>query len=139
LKGKGSDGSVAREFQRWLKFNVVGGAGLVIQLTAMFLLTHLTGLNYLVATVLSVEAAVLHNFVWHMRWTWSDRAARLTAGPALLRFNLTNGAISIVGNVLIMRLLVGEFGLRVTVASVGSIALCSALNFTASNLWAFRG
>lgn len=132
-------GRFTNEFQRWLKFNIVGGAGLVIQLTTMFLLTHLTGLNYLVATALSVEAAVLHNFIWHMRWTWSDRAERLTAGPTLLRFNLTNGAISIVGNVVMMRLLVGELGLNITIASVGSIVLCSALNFTASNLWAFRG
>ena len=24
---------------------------------------------------LAVEAAILHNFLWHERWTWSDRAA----------------------------------------------------------------
>ena len=30
--------------------------------------------NYLMATLVAVEAAILSNFVWHYRWTWRDRS-----------------------------------------------------------------
>lgn len=59
--------------RRWLAFNVVGSMGVVVQLLVLLTLTEVTGLDYLVATGLAVECAILHNFVWHERWTWRDR------------------------------------------------------------------
>lgn len=58
---------------RWCKFNLVGALGIVVQFAALFLLKSLLHFNYLAATALAVEAAVLHNFAWHERFTWSDR------------------------------------------------------------------
>ena len=100
---------------RWLKFNAVGAAGIVVQLAALALLASGLGLNYLVATALAVEVAVLHNFFWHQRFTWVDRASLGTRDTLarLLKFNLTNGGLSILGNVVSMRLLVGQLHLRI--------------------------
>jgi hypothetical protein len=53
--------------KRWFVFNIVGGLGVVVQLTALIWFTGWLGLNYLFGTALAVEAAVLHNFVWHER------------------------------------------------------------------------
>ena len=52
-------------FLRWCKFNFVGGIGIVVQFGVLFLLKGVLHFNYLVATATAVEAAVLHNFVWH--------------------------------------------------------------------------
>ena len=73
---------------RWMRFNLVGAVGIGVQLAMLWLLTAL-GVPYLMATALAVETAVLHNFLWHQRFTWADRSP----GPAsrLLRFNLTTG------------------------------------------------
>ena len=60
-------------FFRWLKFNTVGGIGIVVQLAALFVFRSWLKLNYLLATGLAVEIAVLHNFLWHERFTWADR------------------------------------------------------------------
>ena len=60
-------------FRRWLKFNSVGAIGIGVQLSVLTLLAGHLGLNYLLATALAVETAVLHNFVWHEKWTWADR------------------------------------------------------------------
>jgi putative flippase GtrA len=57
---------------RWLKFNLVGTLGFAVQLGCLKLLLHFQ-MNYLAATALAVEIAVLHNFVWHERFTWKDR------------------------------------------------------------------
>jgi putative flippase GtrA len=83
--------------RRWIKFNAVGGIGIGVQLAALTLFRSWLKLDYLLATGLAVEIAVIHNFVWHERFTWADRP---TTHPAqslirLVKFNASNGAISI--------------------------------------------
>jgi putative flippase GtrA len=124
---------------RWLKFNAVGAAGILVQLALLALLAKGLKLNYLLATALAVEAAVIHNFFWHQRFTWADRASagtRQTLGR-FLRFNLSNGGLSILGNLVLMRLLVGRFQFPVLVANLLAIAVCSLANFLASHLFVF--
>ncbi len=125
---------------RWVKFNLVGGIGIAVQLAALWILLHAFHCNYLWATALAVEIAVLHNFCWHQRFTWADRTRGhwRDAALRLLQFNLTNGAVSIVGNVLLMRLLAGAFHLPVLSANMLSIASCSILNFFLSETYVFR-
>jgi putative flippase GtrA len=139
LCGKGT-GSSQFLWRRWLAFNVVGGLGIVVQLAALSVLTSGVGLDYLPATALAVEAAVLHNFIWHERWTWSDRAAQDKPGrwKRLWRFQISNGALSIGGNLALMQLLVGAWAMNCTVANAMSIALCSILNFLASDRLVFQ-
>ena len=128
-----------QSFVRWMKFNLVGAVGIGVQLASLWILTTF-GLGYLLATALAVEAAVLHNFIWHERFTWLDRAGgHLRASLSRLwRFNLTTGAVSILGNLVLMRMLVGAAHLRPIVANLISIAVCSLANFIVSDRWVFR-
>lgn len=126
--------------QRWLKFNLVGALGIGVQLGTLALLVRVLHLHYLWATALAVEAAVLHNFVWHERFTWKGTlalGAREVAGR-LLRFHLGNGAVSLAGNLVFMRLLVGTLHLPAVAANAISIAACWALNWVASEWFVFR-
>ena len=126
--------------QRGFRFYLVGGFGIGVQLAALALFRSGLHLHYMLATALAVECAVVHNFVWHERFTWRDRPSGGSA-PALrrlLKFNLTTGMISIGGNVLLMRLLVGELGLHYVVANVATIASCSLANFLVSDRAVFR-
>ncbi len=124
---------------RWMKFNLVGAVGIAVQLLMLGLLTA-CGVGYMLATALAVETAVLHNFVWHERFTWIDRrnGSFLHSVARLLRFNLSTGAVSIVGNLLLMRLLVGQVHMRPIFANTIAIAACSILNFIVSDRWVFR-
>jgi dolichol-phosphate mannosyltransferase len=124
---------------RWLAFNLVGGLGILIQLSTLAALTAAAGLHYLLATGLAVEAAVLHNFLWHERWTWRDRAGLDKPGwwKRLLRFQIANGALSLGGNLLLMQVLVSAWAMNYTLANVVSITLCSILNFLASDRLVF--
>ena len=56
-----------------MKFNLVGALGIAVQLTVLLGLKSGLHLNYLLATALAVETAVVHNFLWHERYTWADR------------------------------------------------------------------
>jgi putative flippase GtrA len=122
---------------RWLKFNAVGGIGIAVQLLVLAGLKTGLHLDYQIATALAVEAAVVHNYLWHERFTWADRTAE--AGLVrFLKFNITTGAFSIVGNVLLMKLLVGMLALHYLVANGITIAVCSVVNFAVSNKFVFR-
>jgi dolichol-phosphate mannosyltransferase len=124
----------------FIRFNVVGGFGFALQSGALFVLTHSAyPIGYLVATAAAVELAVLNNFVWHQQWTWKDRpsASRRETLRRLAKFNLTNGAVSITGNLVFMSILVGRLGLPITGANVASVAACSICNFFLADRIAF--
>ena len=76
------------------KIQFCGLIGIGVQLLALVLLRSGLHLNYLLATALAVETAVVHNFLWHERFTWADRMAKARL-VQFIKFNLTNGAISI--------------------------------------------
>ena len=131
---------IARSRQRlarFVKFSTVGAGGIIVQAVTLWVLLHVPGLHYLAATALAVEAAVLHNFAWHRRWTWADRR-RPRAAAALLRFNLTNGATSLIGNMTLMFLFVGVLRLNPYAANLITIASCSLLNFVLADRFVFK-
>jgi putative flippase GtrA len=125
---------------RWLRFNLVGAIGIPVQFGAFAAYFHWFGWNDKVAAGLAVETAVLHNFVWHQLYTWKHlpRAGTGEVAGRLLRFHLGNGIISIAGNVLLMQVLADMMGLNHYLASGIGIAVCSLLNFAASEWFVFR-
>lgn len=124
---------------RLMKFSLVGAVGISVQLTMLAALTA-TGVDYLLATGLAVESAVVHNFLWHRRFTWPDRT-RPGARHfllSLLRFQVGNGLISIAGNLLLMRVLVGSLNLSLLPANIATISACFLANFVVGDRWVFR-
>jgi putative flippase GtrA len=130
---------VSGTFRVWLKFNTVGLLGMGFQLLALTVLKGGLGLNYLAATVIAVESAVLHNFIWHERWTWLERTSRNASGVLgrLFRFHMANGLISIAGNLTLMWLLVSRLHVHYLIANVTAIGACAILNFLASDRLVF--
>ncbi len=180
------------KFVRWCKFNFVGGIGIGVQFAALFLVKSVLHFNYLAATAIAVEAAVVHNFVWHEQFTWVDRTRSDGVQPSLrtvpphssraersterrgfgwrsafsaaikpffsfralapgaprsryfqsfrrlLRFNLTNGAVSILGNLALMKVMVGQGHMNYLLANAIAITLCSLANFLVSETWVFE-
>jgi putative flippase GtrA len=117
------------------RFVGVGAGGFVVQGLVLHVLTA-AGLPYLLATAVAVEAAILHNFLWHERWTWADRPAdgRLVR---LARFNGWTALISIGGNVALMGLLVGRLHLPLLAANPLTVLTLSVLNFLSADRLVF--
>ena len=122
---------------RFFRFNAVGLLGFLLQLAVLWGLVR-GGVHYLVATAIAVEAAVLHNYFWHERWTWRERDAR---GWERLRrlggFHLLNGVVSLVGNLALMRVLVGMWHLPPVAANLIAVAACSLVNYALSDRLVF--
>lgn len=133
--------------ERCIAFYTVGTLGMGVQLATVWILTEWGGFHYLASTALGVEVAILHNFLWHERWTWADRTTpaggvRHSGGlpPALgrmVRFNLTNGLVSIWGNVAFTAFFVSVCGTSYLVGNLLAIAACSIMNFLVADKLVF--
>ncbi|HEV2689208.1 MAG TPA: GtrA family protein [Bryobacteraceae bacterium] len=123
--------------RRWGRFNVVGVAGFLLQLGALWVLARVLGLHYLVATALAVEIALLHNFVWHEIWTWKGLAAE-GRWRRLARFHVANGFLSIASNVAFTWVLMQGFHVPLLIANTAAVGATALLNFALAVLWVFR-
>jgi putative flippase GtrA len=109
--------------RRWAIFNAVGILGFVVQLGVLALLLH-ADVHYVTATLVAVEAAILHNFYY-------EALARLW------RFHLANGLISIAGNATAMWGLVGTAGFPPLPANLIAASVCALVNFLVSDRLVF--
>jgi len=90
---------------RWIKFNLVGAMGLVVQVLVAGCVEDRAATSITpVATALAVEAAGSPQFSVRTNASpWVDR----TGAARFIKFNLTTGLFSIAGNLVLMKLLVG--------------------------------
>lgn len=122
---------------RPIVFATVAAAGFLLQTATVRLLTQWTATPAELATAAGVEFAVLHNFLWHERWTWSDRPTRSHL-RRFVGYQIATGFTSILGNVLIVSLAVHVFGIGPTVANVLAVALMSVANYLIADRLVFR-
>jgi putative flippase GtrA len=128
-------------FLRWLKFNLVGAMGMCIQLASLALFNCCLRGHYLCASAAAIELTLLHNFIWHSLYTWRDRrdtySSKAQRLHQLLRFHLSNGIVSLLGNLILTRVLVHSAHLPLLVSNATAILCCSIANYCLSNRWAF--
>jgi putative flippase GtrA len=123
---------------RFARFNAVGAAGIGVQLAAIWFLTSIAHVHYLAATSAAVTLAVAHNFVWHWRWTWGDRAGAGRPAVLFLRFAAANGALSLGGNLVVMAALVPRARLGPVLANAIAIGVSGLVNFWIGDTVVFR-
>lgn len=126
---------------RLLRYNAVGALTVSLKLGTLTALQECTDFGYLLSTAASVELAIIHGFVWHHCWTWGDRRAGVGAGALavrLLRYNLLNGNLALCSNLLVMQLLVGEWGIHYLLAGIAATAVAGITNYLLSDWAVFR-
>jgi putative flippase GtrA len=123
---------------RLLRFNLVGILGIVTQLATLALLNRALPMRFLLTSTLAVEFTLLHNFAWHLHYTWPQtKITRRDAASALLRFHLSNGLISLLGNFALMRTFVRSFHWPILLANALAIGCSGLANFFLANHWVF--
>jgi putative flippase GtrA len=122
---------------RWGRFNVVGAVGMAVQLGALAVFDRLDAGHYLYASAAAIELTLLHNFVGHLHYTWRERRDNSALLAQLVRFQLSNGLVSMVGNLALMRVLVQQAHMPLLAANAIAILCCSLANFLLGDCWAF--
>jgi len=84
---------------RVVKFAIVGAFGAIVQLVSLQLWRTLfsSEKNFVIANFLSIETAVVSNFIWSNLWTFKDRKLKTSQIPlSFLTFNFSSaGSIAI--------------------------------------------
>jgi putative flippase GtrA len=119
---------------RFGRFNLVGVAGFALQLALLHALTRLTSWPLPVCVAVAVLATVSHNFVWHVHYTWRGTTDRWLA--RWVAFNLSNGAVSLVTNVIVTTA-VAALGVPVLAANVAAVGTAAIVNFFLSDRLVF--
>ena len=79
---------------RIVKFAIVGGVGALVQLIALQLwrMIFSTEANFVIASFLAIETAIISNFILSNTWTFNDRKLKASEIPLnFLKFNLSSG------------------------------------------------
>ena len=130
---------VRAQWLRFGRFNLVGLLGAALQLLVFFVLIRAFQIPAGAAAALAVEIAVLHNFLWHERFTWHDRepASLRQRAARLWRFHAGNGLISLLGNTVIVAIAVEWLHAPAVPAAVAAIAVCVPANFLVADRWVY--
>jgi putative flippase GtrA len=132
---------------RFLRFNVVSALGIGVRLLTAWAFVNGLGLHYLIGTTLAIELSILHNFFWHLHWTWGPSGALAGSGaPAstnhvfvrCVAFHASNGLVTFLGAMVLMPFLVGSLGLHHLVANFIAICFTGLLNFFLGDRLVFR-
>jgi len=117
------------------KFLLVGGTGVLVNSLALFLLFQQAHLPLVLASVLSTELAIVHNFYWNDRWTFQRTRLSLRR---FAQFNLVALAgLAITTGTL--WLLAGHLGVYYLAANLLGIALATSWSFAVNVVWTWGG
>ncbi|HTV02948.1 MAG TPA: GtrA family protein [Luteitalea sp.] len=119
---------------RLSRFVIVGLGGFLVQMGTAASLLGL-GLAPVLATLVAIEAAIVHNHAWHRRWGWRERAALLPWWQTLLRAHAGVGASSLAIGVGMVAVLDGR--MPPLAAQCLAVAACAAVNFVLADRWVF--
>ncbi len=120
---------------QFAKFCLVGVLNTGIHYGVFLALFRLLDVYYLVSSTIGYCCGSLNSFVWNKMWTFQARGTRHST--AFLKFAIVNG-LSLLINVVSMKMFVAGIGLRPEFAQVLTIGLAVMVNFFGYKLWAFR-
>lgn len=125
---------------RFGKFSLVGILGAGMQVVLFDLLLDRLHLPGPAAAPIAVELVILHNFLWHERFTWRDRrsAGLRERASQLWRFHAANGFVSLAGNTVLVYGLVQVLKMPALLSAAVAILICAPVNFVIADRWVYR-
>jgi dolichol-phosphate mannosyltransferase len=124
----------SNKLEEFVKFAIVGGSGILVNMGFLFLLTRYFSVRLEIASPIAIEASILSNFSLNNLWTFRKRRTKNPFRTRLFRYHLVTGLAGIV-NYLVLLLLVNVFGMHDLVSNLIGILLGTVINFTLNSLW----
>jgi putative flippase GtrA len=130
----------ANGFIRISRYTAVSLLGLAVKFSILAVLVEFAQLGYLIATAIAVESTILHNFSWHLLWTWGDRTAGISFLGILRRllfFQAANGVVGLLVNLALMYLFVNSLGMHYSIANLAATLAAGCANYLLSDYFVF--
>lgn len=127
------------ELKRLLKFAIVGASGILVNEGLLFILTETLNIHYLLSAFLSIECAILSNFILNDLWTFKDRRDHGVRGSLkrAIKSNLGFGA-GVLINLLVLFMLTEFTRLHYLISNFFGILVAFIWNFLISIRWIWK-
>lgn len=131
---------VTGNFAKFLKFSVIGGSGIFVNMSVLWLLTDIFNLFYLLSSIMAIALAMINNFVWNDLWTWKKYGE-----PGVRNYLVRLGKFCLIAsfsgygvNLSILWILTDFFDVYYLIANLIGIGAGMLLNFTLNNKFTFK-
>ncbi len=121
---------------RFIRFAIVGTSGVLVNYAVLISLVELVGLNRLIAVALANEIAILSNFFFNNRWTFSDSGRETPFLLRAMRYNLF-GLGGLLVSVTVLGVLTYGLGLHYLIANAFAISMAMTWNYLSNARWTF--
>lgn len=122
------------ELLRFLRFAIVGGSGVLINMLALWLLHDKIGLGLTRSSIVAITLAILNNFLLNNFWTFKATSIQSRRFAQFVIVSLIGMAI----NLTILNILFA-FGVHYAPANLAGIMVATAWNFFANSRWTWGG
>jgi len=98
-----------KKYRKFIYFGIVGGFGTILNTAILFALTSYAGINYLIASMIATETAIISNFIGNNYITFKDKNKETSIFKKFLSFQMIS-LIALFGTMFFLWLFVTLFG-----------------------------
>jgi dolichol-phosphate mannosyltransferase len=126
--------------KQFIQFICVGGSGVIVNTGLLHVLTVAGKLDYRLSSLFAIECAIINNFFWNYRWTFSERKpdSRRRIPKIFLKFNVSSGLVAFVANWGMLVLLTEFLHMHYLMSNLIGIGFGTGANFLISHFWTFK-
>jgi dolichol-phosphate mannosyltransferase len=122
------------EWNRWLKFLIVGVSGIVVNMGLLWILTE-SGLHYLASGAIAIESSIISNFLLNDVWTFRDRRKGNFFRRAG-KFNIARITAAVINFAALW--LFTFLGVHYLISNFIGIALATIFSYITSIIWVWK-
>jgi dolichol-phosphate mannosyltransferase len=122
---------------RIVKFAIVGGSGVLVNMGILYLLTELFHIKYFLSSIFAIELSIISNFLLNDLWTWSERKKKKFY-RRLIQYHISAGITAFLANWLLLVFLTEVIGIYYMISNLIGIGVGMLSNFILNDLWTFR-
>ncbi len=126
-----------RNIEDFVKYCLVGFSGVVINLGIYAFLTRYYNLSEAISPLLSIESAIISNFLLNNFWTFGSRSNQSRVRVRFLKFHLVSGLGALI-NYLVFLLLFFVLEVHDIFANLTGIAFAAIVNYLINSNWTWR-
>ncbi len=125
------------KFEEFVKFAIVGGSGVIVNMGLLYVLTRFLSVRLEIASPIAIWISILTNFSLNNLWTFKKRDTEITFWSRLFRYHLVSGLAGVV-NYLVLLLFVNLLGMNDMISNLIGIGIGTIINFTLNSFWTWR-
>ena len=126
-----------RNTKDFIKYSLVGISGVFVNLGLYALLTRYYEVSEILAPLISIETALISNFILNNFWTFGKRTTHSRIRVKFLKFHLASGFSALINYSVFLALFLG-FQLHDILANLIGIALAAIVNYLINSNWTWK-